>query len=134
MTNATPKDGVSPPAETGAAAEGRPATLIVWVLFALSALTGGLAAVVGVVVAYAMRARATGLSRAHTDSQIALFWSGFIWTVLFTLAWLISLLLTTVFIGIPLLFVFWAALLLLGIWFTAKSVLGALALANGRAP
>lgn len=117
-----------------AGGEGKPAALATWILYALAPLTGGLSAVVGVIVACTQKARSSGLARAHFEAQIPLFRSALIWTALFTVAWWISLALTTVFIGIPLIFLFWAAMLLLGVWFTVKSVLGALALSGGRAP
>lgn len=117
-----------------AGGEGKPAALAAWILYALAPLTGGLSAVVGVIVAFTQKDRASGLARAHFEAQIPLFWSALIWTVLFTVAWWISLALTTVFIGIPLIFLFWAAMLLLGVWFSVRSVLGAMALSGDRAP
>ena len=120
--------------DAAAGSEGKPAALAAWILYALAPLTGGLSAVVGVIVAYTQKARSSGLARSHFETQIGLFWSALIWTVLFTVAWGISLALTTVFIGIPLVFLFWAAMLLLGVWFTVKSVVGALALSGDRAP
>lgn len=122
------RDGVT------AGAEGRPAALAVWILHALAPLTGGLTAVAGVLVAYTQKARASDLALTHFEAQIRLFWSGLIWSVLFTIAWGVSLLLTTIFIGVPLVFLFWAAMVLLGVWFTVKSVMGALALSGDRAP
>lgn len=134
MSHVTPeerdpsRDGVT------AGAESRPAALIVWILHALAPFTGGLTAVVGVIVAYTQKARASDLARTHFDAQIRLFWSAVIWSVLFTVALGVSLLLTTIFIGIPFVFLFWAAMVLLGVWFTVKSVIGALALSGDRAP
>lgn len=120
--------------ELTAGAEGKPAALAVWGLHALAPLTGGLSAIIGVVIAYTRKARSSGVIRTHFETQIRLFWSALIWTAVFTVAWWISLALTTVFIGIPFVFLFWAAMLLLGVWFTVKSVLGALALSADRAP
>ena len=114
--------------------EGKPAALAVWILYVLAPLTGGLSAIVGVVVAYTQKAGSSGLIQTHFQTQISLFWSALTWTVLFAVAWGISLALTTIFIGIPLVFLFWAAMVLLGIWFMVKSVLGALALSSDRAP
>ncbi|RZJ97100.1 MAG: hypothetical protein EON88_04210 [Brevundimonas sp.] len=131
MSQVTPEDQTPTRVE---GAEGKAAALAVWILFALTPLTMGLTAIIGVIIAYTRRDRASGLIRAHLDSQISLFWSALIWTILFTLAWGISLALTTVFIGIPLVFLFWAAGVLLGVWFTIRSVLGALALYSDRAP
>lgn len=133
MTQTLPDDvATEPAAGPGAGIKG--ATLTVWILFALTLLTGGLSAIVGMVVAAVMRRRASGLDLEHINAQSRLFWSGLIWAALFTVAWLISLLLTTLYIGIPLVFLFWAALVLLGVWFTIRSVLGASARAANRAP
>lgn len=131
MSDVTPEDQAPTRAE---GAEGKAAALTVWILFVLTPLTTGLTAIIGVVIAYLRRDRSAGLIRAHLDSQISLFWSAFIWTALFTLAWGISLALTTVWIGIPLVFLFWAAVVLLGIWFMIRSIQGIAALNADRAP
>jgi len=120
--------------DVGVSTEGKPAALAVWILFALTPLTTGLTAIIGVIVAYTQKARAADLARAHFEMQIRLFWSALIWMVLFTVAWWISLALTTVVIGIPLVFLFWAAILLLGAWFMVRAVVGAMSLSGDRAP
>lgn len=130
MSHATPDERH----DVTAGGEGKPAALATWILYALAPLTGGLSAVVGVIVALTQKDRASGLARAHLEAQVPLFWSALIWTLLFTAAWWISLALTTVFIGIPLVFLFWGAMLLLGVWFAVRSVLGAVALSGGRTP
>ena len=86
------------------------------------------------VVAYVARGSATGLSRQHLDAQIRLFWSTVVWTIVFSILWVISLFLSAVLIGIPFLFVFWGALFLLMVWFTVKSVFGLINLLGERAP
>lgn len=134
MTPVTPDEHTQPRAGTGPGDQARPVAIGVWVLYALTLFSGGLTALIGVGLAYAMRPRAADGVRAHFDTQIRLFWSALIWTVLLSVAWLVSLLLTSLFIGIPLLFVFWGALVLLGVWFSVRSVLGALALIDHRAP
>lgn len=131
MSDATPERQTPTRVE---GAEDKPYALTVWILFALTPLTTGLTAIVGAVIAYTRREKASGLIRAHLDAQIGLFWSAVIWTVLFSIGLGISLALTTIFIGIPLVFLFWAAMVLLGIWLTIRSVLGALALADDRTP
>jgi len=131
MSDVTPERPTLSRAEGG---EDKPYALAVWILFALTPLTGGLSGAIGVIIAYIRRAQATGLVRAHLDAQIGLFWSALIWTALFSVGWGISLVLTTIFIGIPMVFLFWAAMTLLGIWFSVKSILGALALSADRTP
>lgn len=134
MSHVTPEERDPSRGGVDAGAQGRAAALAAWILHALAPFTGGLSAVVGVIVAYTQKARAADLARAHFEAQIRLFWSGLIWSVLFAVAWGVSLLLTTIFIGVPLVFLFWAAMVLLGVWFAVKSVMGALALSGDRAP
>lgn len=134
MSDTSPEHDDALTGETTGTGGGRTAALVGWVLYVLTLPTGGLAAMIGVIIAYVARREAEGVVRTHFDAQIRLFWSGFIWAALLTVAWGISLFLTTIFIGIPLLFVVGAALLLLGLWFTIRSVQGALALADNRLP
>ncbi|RZJ28256.1 MAG: hypothetical protein EON85_09370 [Brevundimonas sp.] len=134
MSHVTPEDDAPASGQAGPGVAGRSTALATWVLYALILPTGGLTAVIGVIIAYATRSRSSGLVRTHVDNQIRLFWSGFIWAALFSVAWLISALLVAVYVGVILVFVVWAALLLLGIWFTARGVLGALSLTGGREP
>lgn len=133
MSHTSPDKALAPSGDR-AGTGGRAAPLTSWVLYALTLPSGGLSAIIGVIIAYLGRTTAAPLVRAHIDAQIRLFWSGFIWAALFTLAWGLSLWLTTLYVGIPMLFLFCAALLLLGVWFTIRSVLGARALIGGRAP
>lgn len=128
-------EGSSPqPQFGGHESEGKPGALAAWALFILSIPSFGGLVLVGLIVAYAVRGSAQGVARQHIDAQIALFWSTFVWTIVFALLWGVSLLLSAILIGIPFLFLFWLALFLLMVWFTVKSVLGLLALLQDRPP
>ena len=114
--------------------EGKVAALVTWALYILSIPSVGILVLLGLVVAYAARGNASNVARQHIDAQIRLFWSTVMWTIIFSVLWLVSLLLSAVLIGIPFLFVFWAALFLLMVWFTVKSILGLINLLGDRAP
>ena len=123
----------------GHESEGRPAALIAWGLYILSLPSANLLVIVGLIVAYAGRSGSDGLSRAHIDAQISLFWSVFWWTILLwvgigacVVAFLISPPMGLV--VVPLGLLFGLALLFLTVWFTVKSVIGLLNLLGGRAP
>lgn len=123
----------------GHESEGRPAALIAWGLYILSLPSANLLVIVGLIVAYAGRSGSDGLSRAHIDAQIGLFWSVFWWTILLwvgigacVVAFLISPPMGLV--VVPLGLLFGLALLFLTVWFTVKSVIGLLNLLGGRAP
>lgn len=131
MTDADPR---SPQFAPGHASEGKVAALIAWALFILSIPSANLLVIVGLVVSYAARGSATGVARAHLDSQIRLFWSVFWWTIACWVAIGVSILLSVVLIGIPFLLIFLLFWFLISVWFTVKSVLGLIALLGDRAP
>ena len=114
--------------------EGRAAAGVVWLLYLLAIPSANLLAVVGVVVAYAMRGNATGWVRAHFDDQIRLFWAVIVWFILLCVVLFVSAVLSVVLIGIPFLIAAGIAMLVLFIWFTVKSVLGLIGVVQGRTP
>ena len=109
--------------------EGRPAAAVVWLLYFLSIPSAGVLAIVGLIVAYVSRGSAHGWVRSHFDQQIRIFWQSFWWHVI---PWVVVGLLSLVLIGLLLLWVPLLISFVLLIWFTAKSVLGLVALLNSR--
>lgn len=132
MTSTPPES--EPRFRSGHPEEGKVAALIAWALYILSIPSAALLVPIGLIVAYVARGSASGVALQHIEAQIRLFWSTVMWTIIFSVLWLISLLLSAVVIGIPFLFVFWAALFLLMVWFTVKSVFGLIRLLSDRAP
>ncbi|MBX9614976.1 MAG: hypothetical protein K2X25_05235 [Caulobacteraceae bacterium] len=121
-----------PRLSTGSESEGKPAALVAWGLFILSIPSANVLVLVGLVIAYAARASATGLARQHIDAQIALFWSVFWWTIALWVLIAISAVASIILIGIPFLLLFGALWFLLSVWFTVKSILGILNLVADR--
>ena len=120
--------------QSGHDAEGKVPALIAWALFILSIPSANVLVLIGLIVAYASRASATGVARAHIEAQIRLFWSVFWWTIAAWVGIIISGMLSVVLIGIPFLFAFLLFWFLISVWFTVKSVLGLLALLGDRNP
>jgi uncharacterized membrane protein len=123
----------------GHESEGKPAALIAWGLYILSLPSANLLVIVGLIVAYAGRSGSDGLSRAHIDAQIRLFWSVFWWTILLWTGigvWLVSLFIAPVtgLILAPVAVLLGLSLLLLTVWFTIKSLIGLFRLLGDRAP
>lgn len=129
--SATPPE-IQPRLRSGHEEEGKPAAFIAWALYILSIPSFNLLVIVGLIVAYAGRGSATGLARQHIDVQINLFWGTVWWTIGLWILIAISFVASFVLIGIPFLLVFAAALLILHIWFTIKSVLGLANLLGNR--
>ncbi|MFY8164389.1 MAG: hypothetical protein ACOVKC_09150 [Brevundimonas sp.] len=123
----------------GHESEGKPAALIAWGLYILSLPSANLLVIVGLIVAYAGRSGSDGLSRAHIDAQIRLFWSVFWWTILLWTGigvWLVSLFIAPAMglILAPVALLLGLGLLLLTVWFTIKSLIGLFRLLGDKAP
>lgn len=112
--------------------EGRAAAGVVWLLYLLAIPSANLLALVGVVIAYALRGSSSGWVRSHFDDQIRLFWSVIVWFILLCVVIVISAILSLVVIGIPFLIAAGIAMVVLFIWFTVKSVLGLIGVVQGR--
>lgn len=111
---------------------GRPAAAIVWLLYILSIPSAGALVIVGLIVAYASRSQASGWPRTHFDAQIRLFWVAFWWAVGLAILTGIGVVLSLIIIGIPLLWLAAVAGFIVMVWFTVVSVLGLIAVAQGR--
>ena len=124
---------------SGHDSEGKPAALIAWGLYILSLPSANLLVIVGLIVAYAGRGGSDGLSRAHIDAQIRLFWSVFWWTILLWIGigvWLVSLFIAPA-MGLvlaPVAVLLGLGLLLLTVWFTIRSLIGLFRLLGDKAP
>lgn len=123
-----------PKFEAGQPSEGKAAALAAWALYILSIPSANLLVIVGLVVAYAARGGATGVARAHIEAQIKLFWSVFWWSVVAIVGIFISIPLMAVLIGFLTVIVFGLMWLVISVWFTMKSIMGIVALADDRAP
>ena len=134
MTDAAPESRPEPRYGSSDPEEGRAAAGVVWLLYLLAIPSANLLAVVGVVVAYAMRGSSSGWVRAHFDDQIRLFWSVIVWFILLCIVMIVAVPLSLILIGIPFLLAAGLAMLVLFIWFTVKSVLGLIGVVQGRAP
>jgi uncharacterized membrane protein len=139
VADAPPSGPSAPRFSAGHESEGKPAALIAWGLYILSLPSANLLVIVGLIVAYAGRSGSDGLSRAHIDAQIRLFWSVFWWTILLWTGigvWLVSLFIAPVtgLILAPVAVLLGLSLLLLTVWFTIKSLIGLFRLLGDKAP
>lgn len=60
---------------------------IIYILFIVSYFTGGLAALVGVIMAYVNRSDATAFEKEHLNYLIKLFWVSFVLIIVSLLTW-----------------------------------------------
>ena len=139
MADTLPGAPPEPRFSTGHESEGKPAALIAWGLYILSLPSANLLVIVGLIVAYAGRGGSDGLSRAHIDAQIRLFWSVFWWTILLWIgigAWLVSIFIEPAMglILAPVALLLGLGLLVLTVWFTIRSLIGLFRLLGDKAP
>lgn len=132
MSDTSPGD--RPSFQPGQEGDGKIAALVGWGLYLLSIPSANLLVIVGLVVAYASRASATGLARAHIEAQITLFWSVFLWSVGALIGIIISIPLMAVGVGFITIVLFALAWFVIHIWFTVKSIIGLLQLIGDRPP
>lgn len=111
---------------------GRLSAITVYVLYLLSIPSFAIFALVGVIVAIASRDGAGPFARSHLDDQIRVWFIAFWWGVAIAIGFLIGWMLTIVLVGFPILALAGLAALGIMIWFTVKSLLGLLALLDGR--
>lgn len=123
MTNTT-----TPGNETG-----RAAALAVYILYLLSIPSAAIFALIGVIVAYVARADAGPLARSHLDDAIRIWWVAFWWAAVLIVIGVVGTILTIVLIGFPILWLAAIIGFIVFVWFTVKSLLGLLALIDGRA-
>ena len=94
-------------------------TMVVYALQALGFLTGGVTAIVAIIVNYVKREDVAGsIYQSHFDWQIRTFWWGLLWGV-------IGMLLIIVVVGFAVLFVAW-------VWTVYRVVKGWLKLTEGK--
>ncbi len=139
MDDPTPTRFSEPRFGPGHESEGKPAALVAWGLYILSLPSANLLVIVGLIVAYTGRGGSDGLSRAHIDAQIGLFWSVFWWTILLWIgigACVIGIFAVPVagVLLVPLGLLLGLGLLILTVWFTVKSIIGLINLLGDRAP
>jgi uncharacterized membrane protein len=111
---------------------GRSSAFLVYILYLLSIPSLAIFALVGVILAFVARGDATGVARTHLDDQVRIWFVAFWWHVGLAIIFGLGLVLTLVLIGFPIIWLVGIAWFILMIWFTIKSLLGLLALLDGR--
>ncbi len=112
---------------------GRASAMTTYILYLLSIPSAGVFALIGVIIAYVTRDGAGPLARSHLDNAIRFWWTAFAWGVAIAIGCVLGTLLLVVLIGFPILWIAGIIGFVVMVWFTIKSLLGLLALLDGRA-
>jgi len=105
----------------------------VYGLHLLGFASGGLTAVVGLIVAYVNRDAAGPINESHYTFAIRTFWLSIAWFLIGGVLILFGIPLSLVLVGIPVLLLGGAIIALVGAWFAIRCVLGIYYLVRGEA-
>jgi uncharacterized membrane protein len=108
---------------------GKASAIVVYVIYLLGVFSAHTLSPIGLIWAYVARGEAAPWVRTHFDIQIRMFWIVFLWLLGLGA---VALLLSFVLIGLLLWPVWGVAAIVFTIWFAVRSVLGLMALAQGR--
>jgi len=139
MTVSPPPLSPQPKFAPGHASEGKPAAMVVWLLYVLALPSANLLAIAGMLMALSSRGGTTGLPRRHMDRQIRLFWSAALLNLFLTAACVSAI------VGLvmdpdkaawllPLAVITGLGLIASTLWFSIRSLIGLFNLGRDRAP
>jgi uncharacterized membrane protein len=115
---------ISPAPAAYGAPDDKTMVLVVYVLYLLGFLTGGVTTVIGLVMAYVLRGGAGLLGQTHYTLLIRTFWALIWWMVATGVLFAIGVVLSVVLIGIPLLFVASVLFTVALIWYAVRCIVG----------
>ena len=98
--------------------------VVVYVLFLLGFLTGFLSTVVGLIMAYVLRADAGSMARSHYTFLIRTFWISLIASVVAGFVMTVGIVLSFILIGIPFVLLAGLAFTAITLWFVVRCVVG----------
>lgn len=106
--------------------------LVVYALYLLGFLTGGLTTLIGLVMAYVLKGGAGERGRSHYVFQIRTFWISLIWLAVAGALIVVGLPLSIILIGIPLLLLAKLIFVVAAIWYGVRCIVGLIAAAQDQ--
>jgi uncharacterized membrane protein len=113
----------TPPTPAIVGDEGKTGSLVVYLLYLLSIPSVGLFALIGLVVAYALRSQAQGVVRSHIERQIRIGWAWVWWHIAIAVAIVIGIPLMLVLIGFVIVWAAGIVAVLINVWLAVVSIL-----------
>ena len=98
--------------------------IVVYVLYLLGIVTGGLTTVLGLILAYVLRSPARPVAASHYTFLIRTFWLSVAATVVFGLLMAVGVPLALVIVGLPMVAVAGLGLVSVTVWFTVRCIVG----------
>jgi uncharacterized membrane protein len=106
---------------------------VCYALYLAGFVTGGLTAIVGVIIAYAQQTTAGPDMRTHYTFLIRTFWIGLVWSILAGLVLAVGIPLSFILIGIPLLILAKLMFAVGAVWFGLRCILGLIQVSRAEA-
>lgn len=119
----TPYASALPPSGYSATDE-KVLPIAVYVLYLLGFATGGVTAVVGLIMAYVLRTPMRPVAASHYTFLIGTFWIGVLATIAFGLLLAAGIPLSFVIVGIPMVAVGGLGLCAVTVWFAVRCIVG----------
>jgi uncharacterized membrane protein len=104
----------------------------IYILYLISIFTGGLTAIVGLIMAYALKGGAGPRAYSHYVFAIRTFWLPLVFALIGSAVLVVGIVLSIVLIGIPIVVMAAIGLCCLPIWFLVRSVIGLIAALEDR--
>ncbi len=101
--------------------------VVTYVLFLMGFFTGGVTALIGLVMAYMLRREASELALSHYVFLSRTFWKGLIWLAIGGALLIVGLPLSIILIGIPLVLLAKLVFVVAAIWYGVRCTLGLVA-------
>jgi uncharacterized membrane protein len=114
------------------ASDDRTLPIVVYALYLLG-LANGLTVLIGLVIAYANRDRASPMARSHYTFQIRTFWIAIAWWLIAGVLFMWGIPLSFILIGVPLVIAGGLILAMTHIWFALRCILGLVYVSRGDA-
>ena len=115
-----------------APASDKTTVIVVYALYLAGFVSGGLTAVIGLVMTYVLRGGASDVARTHYVFLARTFWIGLLWSLIAWTLLIPGLLLSVILIGIPMVLAAKLVFVLAAIWYGARCVLGLIAALDDR--
>lgn len=115
-----------------AAREDTTMAIVCYALYLAAFITGGLTALVGVVIAYMQQSASGPDMRTHYTFLIRTFWIGFLLSLATCVMAGVGALLSIILIGIPILFFAGAVGVVATVWFAVRCIVGLVYVSRGE--
>ena len=114
------------------ATEDRTMPAVVYGLYGLGFVTGGLTAIVGAVIAHVQQGTSGPVASSHYTFLTRTFWLGLVWMIAWAAVFVVAIPFSFILIGIPFLILAKIALCASAVWYGARLIVGAVHLSSDR--